>query len=169
MVILEKNSLLKAECYTRLLTGKQAICQFKNKLLLVLLKKHISLYQLLHSIFLKVLQRARKTWISPTTEVLPKCNTQQKCNTQPKRNTQPKCNTQQIVIDTSGIAFDTYGKETVSLFLFFVNSLMIIGYTFVVILLAYWLGISQLITMLLSAGYHIKTSVSKSKMQGCGK
>ena len=100
--------------------------------------------------------------------MLPKCNTQQKCNTQPKRNTQPKCNTQQIAIDTSGIAFDTYGKETVSLFLFFVNSLMIIGYTFVVILLAYWLGISQLITLLLPAGYRIKTSVSKSKMQECG-
>ena len=65
-------------------------------------------------------------------------------------------------------AIDTSGKETVSLFLFFVNFLMIIGYTFVVILLAYWLGISQLITLLLSAGYCIKTSVSKSKIQVCG-
>ena len=46
------------------------------------------------------------------------------------------------------IAIDTSGKETVSLFLFFVNSLMIIVYTFNIILLAYWLGIfiSQLIT-----------------------
>ena len=45
---------------------------------------------------------------------------------------------------------------------------MIIGYTFAVILLAYWLGISQLITLLLPAGYRIKTSVSKSKMQESG-
>ena len=45
---------------------------------------------------------------------------------------------------------------------------MIIGYTFAVILLAYWLGISQLITLLLPAGYLIKTSVFKSKMQECG-
>ena len=45
---------------------------------------------------------------------------------------------------------------------------MIIGYTFAAILLAYWLGIfiSQLITP--SAGYRIKTSVSKSKMEECG-
>ena len=39
------------------------------------------------------------------------------------------------------ISTDTSGKETVNLFLFFVNSLMIIGYTFIITLLAYWLGI----------------------------
>ena len=54
------------------------------------------------------------------------------------------------------------------MFLFFANSLMVIGYTFAVILLAYWLVISQLITLLLPAGYRIKTSVSKSKIQECG-
>ena len=61
-----------------------------------------------------------------------------------------------------------YLRKRVSLFLFFVNFLMIIGYTFAAILLAYWLGIfiSQLITR--SAGYRIKTSVSKSKMEECG-
>ena len=44
--------------------------------LLLLLKKYIFVYHLLHSIFSKVLQRAWKTWISPTAEMLSKCNTQ---------------------------------------------------------------------------------------------
>ena len=60
-----------------------------------------------------------------------------------------------------------YLRKKVSLLLFFVNSLMIIGYTFAVILLAYWLGIfiSELFT--LPAGYRVKTSLSKNKMQEC--
>ena len=44
--------------------------QPQSQLLLLLLKKYVSVYHLLHSIFSKVLQHAWKTWTSPTTSAV---------------------------------------------------------------------------------------------------